>query len=153
MEGRNGPLITCAQLRNSRSTGCPEALVEAGIRCQALRVSWVIGAYVVSPCVAHVLHTRVLRPPLWKFRRLRWEFGPIRWREGRCAPSRSVRRSAISDKRSAIEDRPLAECRACVALAGGQAWASVPRYSSMTFGSFARFLPVPVYAFLPWSRT
>ena len=53
MEGRNGPLITCAQLRNSRSTGCFEARVGAGIRCQALRVSWAIGAYVVSPCVAH----------------------------------------------------------------------------------------------------
>ena len=42
-----------AELRDSRTTGCPEAPVGAGIRRQALRVSWAIGAYVVSPRVAY----------------------------------------------------------------------------------------------------
>ncbi len=135
-----GRLITCARLRNSRSTGCPETPVGAGIRCQVLRVSWAIGAYAVSPRVAH-------------------ERSPTAAVENQAAAvgvrTDSVGRgpeSAIPE-RPAISDRPLVECRACVALAGGQAWASVPRYSSMTFGSLARFLPVPVYAFLPWSRT
>ena len=48
-----GRLITCARLRNSRSTSCSETPVGAGIRCQVLRVSWAIGAYAVSPRVAH----------------------------------------------------------------------------------------------------
>ena len=48
-----GRLITCARLRNSRSTGCPEAPVGVGTVDQALRVSWAIGAYAVSPRVAH----------------------------------------------------------------------------------------------------
>ena len=128
-----GRLITCARLRNSRSTGCPETPVGAGIRCQALRVSWAIGAYAVSPRVAH-------------------ERSPTAAVGVRTDSVGRGPESAIPE-RSAISDRPLVESRACVALAGGQAWASVPRYSSMTFGSLARFLPVPVYAFLPWSRT
>ena len=135
-----GRLISCARLRNSRSTGCPEAPVGVGTGDQALRVSWVIGAYAVSPRVAH-------------------ERSPTAAVENQAAAvgvrTDSVGRgpeSAIPE-RSAISDRPLAECRARPPLAGGQAWASVPRYSSMTFGSLARFLPVPVYAFLPWSRT
>ncbi len=82
-----GRLISCARLRNSRSTGCPEAPVGVGTGDQALRVSWVIGAYAVSPRVAHE------RAPTAAvdFRPLRWEFGPIRWGEVRRAPSQSDR--------------------------------------------------------------